>query len=385
MVDQLTETQIVALLRDLVQTRSFNPPGEEAAVGSKVADWLRRTGLVVTVQPISGERANVVGRLPGDGTRPALLLCAHQDTVPPGSALWSHEPLGGEIIDGRLYGRGALDTKASLTAMMAAAQAVRAAGVRLHGDLIVLATVDEESMGQGAQGFLEGGGMEGVGAVVIGEPTSLDIVIAHRGALWLEITTQGKAAHGAMPELGVNAILPMAAILGRLGQYSFVHAPDPLLRPPTINVATIQGGVKTNMVPDHCQATVDIRTVPGQSHASILAEVRRLASEVAREWSGLRVDVQAINDKPPLATPSNAALIEAAAEVAESVLGRKPAIRGAPYLTDGSLLAGTTNTPAIICGPGPETLAHQADEYIELAEVFAAVRLYTDLAFRLLA
>lgn len=375
---------LVALLQDLVRTRSYNPPGEEAAIGRKVAAWLEQAGLAVTLQAAAPDRSNVIGRLPGTGGRPALVLCAHLDTVPPGEAAWARDPLSGEVADGRVHGRGALDTKGALAGMMAAAKALRASGRTLLGDLVVLATVDEESFGLGVRTFVQGGGMAGVGAVVVGEPTALDLVVAHRGALWIEIVTHGRPAHGAMPQNGLNAILPMGALLDQLSRHTFAYTPHPLLPPPTINIATIQGGVKTNMVPDLCRASIDIRTVPGQVHAALLAEVRQLADGVASQWPGLKVDLHIVNDKPPLVTPATAPFIALAEEAAQQVLSRPARLRAAPYFTDGSTLVGNTQIPAVVCGPGQEARAHQVDESVEISEVAAAAEFYTELALRYL-
>ncbi|MCZ7568930.1 MAG: M20 family metallopeptidase [Ardenticatenaceae bacterium] len=381
----INQEETVALLRELVRTRSYNPPGEEAAVGELVAQRLRALGLEVATQVVADDRANVIGRLRGSGGRPALLLCAHLDTVPPGERAWTYDPLGAELVNGRLYGRGSLDTKGALAAMMVAAGTLaQAMGPSLRGDLVVLATVDEEVNGQGARAFKANGGMDGIGHLVVGEPTGLDPVIAHRGALWLEITAHGRAAHGSMPHQGINAILPMAAILARLARHQFGFTPHPLLQPPTINIATIQGGLKTNMVPDRCRATVDIRTVPGQSHSLMLHEVRRAVDKVLQEWPGVDVDVAAINDKPPLVTAPEATVVHEALEVARHLWGSVAPPRGVAYLTDGAVLAGDAGIPTLILGPGDEGLAHQVDEYVEVRQVLEAARFYAALAVRLL-
>lgn len=333
----------------------------------------------VSRQLVDGARANIVGRLPGTGNQLALVLCAHLDTVPPGEAHWSMDPFAAELRAGLIYGRGTADTKGALAAMLIAARWAAQSGQKLQGDLVVLATVDEENQGLGARTFVESGGMRSVGGIVIGEPTLLDLVIAHRGLLWLELTVMGKAAHGAMPERGVNAILPLAAMLSRIDAHCFTYEPDPLLRPPTINVGTVQGGSKINMVPDRCQAKIDIRTVPGQAHALIVAELRALVEATAAEWPGVTVELQAINDKAPLDTAGDHPFVRAGRQVSAAVQGRPPVVRCAPYMIDGSLLASTTHTPAIVCGPGLESLAHQADEYVEQAELLTAVRLNAGL------
>jgi succinyl-diaminopimelate desuccinylase len=254
------------------------------------------------------------------------------------------------------------------------------AGTPLEGDLVLLATVDEETGGLGARAFVESGGMQGIGAVVIGEPTSLDLVIAHRGALWVEIEASGRAAHGAMPQEGANAILPVAALLTRLAAHRFDAQPHPLLAPPTLNVGTIQGGAKTNMVPDRCRASVDMRTLPGQSHAAMVATIQSMAAEEAARVPGVAVEVVVTNDKPPLVTPRTAPLVRQARTVLRRLRGVEPAVRGAAYLTDGALLASESGTPAIVCGPGPETMAHQVDESLEVSQLLLARRFYTALA-----
>ena len=378
----VSEQELVGLAGDLVRIRSYNPPGEEAPVAGFLREFLaaRLPAAEILLQPVAPERANLVARLRGGGARPSLLLCAHLDTVPPGSAPWAFDPLSGHVAEGRIHGRGALDTKGSLAAMALAIVAISRAGVQLAGDLILLATVDEESGGLGARTYVESGGMRGVGAAVIGEPTSLDLVIAHRGALWLEITAHGKAAHGAMPQEGANAILPLAALLGRLSSAAFPYDPHPLLAPPTLNVGMIGGGTKINIVPDRCSASIDLRTVPGQSHRFLLDEVCRLAAAEAAATPGVRFEVQVTNDKPPLVTTGDAPFVQVAIAVAEQVLGRIPSLRGAPYLTDGSLLAGTTGTPAIVCGPGPQQMAHQVDESLAVDELARAFQFYAALA-----
>lgn len=379
----IDEQELVDLASALVRVRSYNPPGEEIGAAGFLREFLAarlRPAAEIFLQPAAPERTNLVARLRGSGTKPALLLCAHLDTVPPGSVPWSFDPLSGHVADGRIYGRGALDTKGSLAAMAMALVAFSRAGVRPAGDLILLATVDEESGGLGARTYVESGGMRRVGAAVIGEPTSLDLVIAHRGALWLDITAHGKAAHGAMPQEGINAILPLAALLGRLNSQAFPYDPHPLLAPPTLNVGTIGGGTKINMVPDLCSASIDLRTVPGQSHAALLDEVRRMADAQAAAVPGLKFEIQVTNDKPPLVTAADAPFVQLALAAATQVLDRTPSLRGAPYLTDGSLLAGATGTPAVVCGPGPQQMAHQVDESLAVDELSCAFRFYAALA-----
>jgi succinyl-diaminopimelate desuccinylase len=377
------EREVVALTRELVRIRSVNPPGAEAAVVALLARRAEAWGLECRLDSAADDRPNLIVRLPGAGERPALLLSGHTDTVPPGEAPWDHEPFSGDLVDGAIWGRGAVDMKAGVAAMLVAMAALARRGWRPRGDLRLVGTVDEEVSCLGARHLLRTGGLEGVGWIVIGEPTNLDVVPAHRGAIWLELVAHGKTAHGSMPHLGVNAILHLAELLRWLVERRFPYTPHPLLAPPTINVGTIAGGVKTNVVPDRCVATVDLRTVPGQDHAAIVEEVRDLAAELVSTAPGLRIDVNVGNDMPPLETAADHPLVQTMQAAVAEVLGVSPPIRGAPYYTDGGVWV-QTGIPIVIFGPGDDRLAHQPNERVESTQVVQAVRAYLALAEHLL-
>ena len=153
----------------------------------------------------------------------------------------------------------------------------------------------------------------------------------------------------------------------------------PLLCPPPMNMGTVQGSTKINKVPDRCQARIDIRTVPGQSHAQIVAEVCRLVEATTHDWPGVQVEVQAVNDKAPLNTAADHPFVLPGRQANQAVLGRPMVVRGAPYVTDGSLDAATTHNPAIVCGPAMESMAHEVDEFVKVARLLTAVRWYAGL------
>jgi succinyl-diaminopimelate desuccinylase len=376
------EQEAISLLQDLLHIRSINPPGDEAAVAEALASHAQGRGLETRLVPVVSGRPNLIVRLPGSGERPTLLLSGHSDTVPPGEAPWDHDPLSGDLVDGEIWGRGATDMKSGLAAMLVAMAALARRGVRPKGDLVLAVTIDEEVGCLGARHLRDSGELDGVGWILIGEPTNLDVVPAHRGALWLEVVAHGKTAHGSMPHLGVNAILHLAELLRWIVEKRFVYPPHPLLAPPTVNVGTIGGGVKTNVVPDRCTATVDIRTLPGQGHAAIVQEIRELAAELVSTAPGLRIDVKVAHDMPPVETPSDHPLIGETAGAVADVLGVEPPIRGATYYTDGAVFA-DSGIPIVILGPGDDRLAHQPNERIPARQVGQAVRCYLALIERL--
>jgi len=377
--------EVVDLLRDLLRIRSVNPPGDEAAVVTVLAERARAWGLAATIVDVLPNRPNLIVELPGSGRCQAVVLSGHSDTVPPGEAPWEYDPFSGALVDGELWGRGATDMKAGLATMLAAMAAVKRRGWQPKGDIKLAVTIGEEVDCVGARHLRDSGGLEGAGWIVIGEPTNLDVVAAHRGAIWLQVIGHGKTAHGSMPHLGVNAIDHVVTLLGWLAQRwpKYPFTPHDLLAPPTMNLGTLSGGIKTNVVPDRCEATVDLRTVPGQDHEEIVREVRDMASELESTTPGLRLEVNVGNDMPPVETPVGHPLIRHAAGAVEEVTGAAPAVRGATYYTDGGMWVGL-DVPMVIFGPGDDKLAHQPNERVPVEHLALATRGYMALLERLL-
>ena len=380
------DQQTIDFFQRLVRTVSYNPPGEELAAAALVAEQARAWGLRTELIPLAERRANLIVSLPGESDGPTLLLCAHLDTVPPGEQAWEHDPLGGDLENGVLHGRGSVDMKGGLAAMLAAMRALIEDTAELpRGRVRLVCLVGEEVDCFGARRFLEAGGMHGVAWLVVGEPTNLDLGVAHRGALWLELVAHGRTAHGSMPHLGVNAIDHLVELLRTVRELPIEHRPHPLLAPPTLNVGTIRGGVKTNVVPDRCTATVDLRTLPGQRHDDLVDAVLSLASDQEERATGLRLEVWVANDMPPVETPPDSAAVQMMREVLADLLGAEPTVRGLTYYTDASVLQPPTGVPTIIFGPGDDRLAHQPNEWADTAQVLAATRCYAELARRLLS
>lgn len=382
-----SESQAVAdLLRDLLQTSSVNPPGNEAAVVQILADRAAAWGLDAQIVDVLRGRPNLIVTLAGTGERPAVMLSGHSDTVPPGDVPWENDPFSGALVDGELWGRGATDMKAGLAAMLVAMASARRQGWQPKGDVRLAVTIGEEVDCAGAKHLRDTGGLDGVGWIVIGEPTNLDVVAAHRGAIWLQIIGQGKTAHGSMPHLGINAIDHVITMLRWLGERwsKTPYTPHELLAPPTMNVGTISGGFKTNVVPDRAEATVDLRTLPGQDHHQIVREIRDLAAELESTTPGLRLQVNVGNDMPPVETPVGHPLIVAASASVRDVTGGATQVRGATYYTDGGMWV-DAKIPMVIFGPGDDKLAHQPNERVAVAQLVQGTQGYLALLERLLA
>lgn len=274
--------------------------------------------------------------------------------------------------------------KGGLAAMIMAAGALLKARVSLKEDLLLGATADEESGTLGARHLAESGLISKVSGVLIGEPSDLSVYIAEKGAFWLELTTRGQTAHGAMPDLGINAILQMNKIVTGLSRLRFEYKRHRLLGKPTLNIGTIAGGIKTNVVPDGCKITVDIRTVPGQNHKAILKQVDNLLKELKKKDVDFQGEVGVINDRPALETSPRDHLVKVTLEASQAVTGRAQKPQGVMYYTDGVIFVPQLKIPMVICGPGKAGLAHQPDEYVEIPKVHAAARIYAQVAWEML-
>jgi acetylornithine deacetylase/succinyl-diaminopimelate desuccinylase-like protein len=360
----MTEPQsVIELLQTLIRIPSVNPhgdPGTDLVGEQRMADWLvgflRGCGAETEVRETSlPGRPNVVARWPSERAgKPRLLLAPHTDTV--SVANMTIDPFAAEIGDGRIWGRGASDTKGPMAAMLWALRELRTELPKVGAEVWFAGLAGEEAGQHGAKALAA---QESFDFVIAGEPTSLDVVHTHKGCTQLRLITHGRAAHAARLELGENAIYKMADVL-RLIRDGLARElsldPDPLLGACTVSVGTIRGGSKTNIVPDRCEATVDIRTLPDQDSPEFLPHLKRRLLGVCPD---LEIEV---GQSQPLWTDPAHPLIAGLC----TALGAKCV--GAPWFCDAAVFA-AGGTPAIALGPGSIAQAHTEDEWIEIAEL----------------
>lgn len=359
----------VRLASELIAFDTGAPDGGEEACAYFVGALLEQAGFSVHYQPAAPGQVNCIARLPGRGDGSALCLCGHLDTVPAHSAAWTTDPHTPVIVDGRLYGRGASDMKGGIAAIVIAAldQAARRLSQR---DLLLVFTAGEESGCLGARVLCRQPELLGdVGALIIAEPTSNRPMLGHKGALWLEAVTRGVAAHGSMPERGVNAIYRAARSVLRLEALEFPGASHPILGRPTVNVGTIAGGSRINIVPDFARIEIDIRTIPGMDHEQVREEVAAAL--------GASVEIQLLLGAPGVWTEADNPWVRSVFAIATAILGSSPQVGAVPYFTDASvLLPALAHPPALILGPGDAAMAHKSDECCTVALIDEAVELY---------
>lgn len=359
-------SSVVELCQTLVRTPSVNPHGEPGTHGkgeARIAGWLQEFLSSIGAQaevrqtPLA-ERPNVVAHWPSNRPgKPRILFAPHTDTV--SVAGMEIDPFGGVIRDGKLWGRGASDTKGPMAAMLWALKEMSRELESLPYEIWFAGLAGEEAGQHGAKALAA---EEDFAFVIAGEPTSLDVVHTHKGCTQLRLITHGKASHSARPELGENAIYKMADVIRYIRDVfarELGQPKDRLLGNATISVGTISGGSRTNIVPDRCEATVDIRTIPDQSSPGFLAHVRRRLLGVCPD-----LEIEA-GVSPPLYTDPANPLIAAL-----NSLGSKCV--SAPWFCDAAIFA-AKGIPSIALGPGSIAQAHTADEWINIDELEAGV------------
>ena len=383
---------LVATLSELVSIPSVNPMGREVAgdqyyehhVTAYLEQLFQRLGVTYERQFVHPKRENILARLDGstppeDGG-PLLLFEAHQDTVPvEGMTI---EPWAPTVRDGRLYGRGSCDIKGGLTAMLGAFARLAADRPSRMPTLVLACTVNEEHGYTGATALTKLWNAPSSSkllsrrpdAAVIAEPTSLNVVVAHKGTVRWRAHTHGRAAHSSQPHLGDNAIYKMGRVLAACQRYAEEFAPalprHPLCGGVTLSVGTIHGGLSVNTVPDRATIEIDRRLLPGEDPAQALRQViDYIAGQPGIDF--------AIDHEPPflqgpaLADVGNDVVADLLVEAARRTIGRGEKV-GVPYGTDAATLAGIGGVPSIVFGPGSIDQAHTADEWLPLAELTQA-------------
>lgn len=375
------QTPLVTLLQDLVRIPSPNPPGDTREIALYVADWLRYAGCAVTTlaPPAKPDAVSVVA-IVGNGA-PCVMLHAHIDTVPVAAdeaRHWRSDPYTPVIRDDRLYGKGSVDDKAPLAAMMLAMQQAAAARDRLHGMLVLVAAAEEEVGGQlGTRWLADNGHLPVCDFIIVGEQTHNRVATAHKGVVRATVRATGRSVHSTNPDRGVNAITAMAKAVLALDTYhrDLASRPHPIVGVPTCNVGVIQGGSTANAVPDSCIVQLDRRMVPGEDPAVVQAELTAVIAGVEAAPAALDIGDFLVSNWFDSSVDS--ALAQAFLDTVAAVLKADPGPVGYLPGSDAKHLTGILRPGGemVIFGPGSYEVAHAYDEYVELGELAATARI----------
>jgi len=370
------EKEARELLAQLVAIPSVNPlydpDSSEERLASFLVDYMAQLDIPAELDYFAPHRPNALGSLAGSRGEKTLLWDAHTDTVQ--AQDMAQDPFGGQYIDGRLYGRGACDNKASIAAILLALKTLRANGLVPKSNLQICFSGDEEGGFRGVKHFMAQGFK--ADGVIVGEPTELAVVIAHKGSLRWRVTVKGKAAHSSQPSLGVNAIFHMGRVLRHIEEELIPRCSEkthPLVGSPTLCVTMIDGGEGRNTVPAQCVINLDRRLIPGETPQEVLADFAQALATVE--------GVCFTMEKPyhvdaPLATSADTPIVRCL-ENSLRACGLRPRVTGAPFGTNASKFTGI---PAVVFGPGSIAQAHAADEYVQVEEVLKAAQVLTLVA-----
>lgn len=367
--------QVVADTQALIRIDSQNPGIQEAACGDWVGNRLSDIGLSVTTQIVDGERKNLMATVPAEGDGPRLILLAHIDTVPIGGG-WTVDPLGGEIINDRIYGRGACDMKGGVAVSLGLVEALTKQKRGMRGDLVFVATVDEEAPDMaGAQALVKSGFFRPDDQVLALEPSGTRLRIAQMGLRWLQVKVTGRMAHAGRAHLGIDSAHVMARIVDRLkGHVANIPHEDEILGKARFTCGTFNSGVATNVVPPNATASFDVRIVPPMKIEEVIPMVSAIAEEVIADFPGAEFSVEPLGaPRPPVRAADESLIVSGLRSAYLQEVGDSLPQGGADgheAYTDSSMVAALTGSKSCtVFGPGSTDIAHTADEFVPIADL----------------
>jgi len=363
----------IELAKSLISINTEAPPGNEGPCAQFMYDYLRDLhiyGAEIELQEFQPGRANLIARF-GAG-QPGLLLAGHSDVVPAGNASdWRSPPFDPEVRAGRLYGRGAADMKSALAAMLTAIRSLR--GTRPKRTVTFVATAGEEVGFEGLWAMERSGKLKGIRARcgVVGEPSSMKVIRAHKGAAIIRVLFEGRSAHASDPTLGINSIEKCMAFVEGLGQVraGLARRRDGDLGSSMLSPTVVAGGTKSNVIPGSCELTMDCRLIPSYGSREVMLAVRRLLKEIAARDRDFRAHAELLYETPSLSIPRNTEVVE----LCESLSGSASTV--APYGTEASVYT-EHGIPTVVLGPGSVRQIHITDEHVALGELKAAESIY---------
>lgn len=370
----INRDEIIELTAELIKKETVNPPGNEYLAREVIVNSLER--LEARIEIIEGEkgRPNILGYI-GKG-EPSVAIIAHLDVVPSGQG-WKSNPFSARIRDGRIYGRGSLDNKGPYAAAWAGVKAILESSLPFQGTIILGAVADEERGSRLGMELLLKKGFSPSFAIIPDGGKMDEAVIGEKGLIWLKIICRGKAAHASNPGKGENAIDKVVDFLSAIPGYRFKGDFHPLFSEPTLNIGRIEGGEVPNMVPDQCEAILDIRYPLGMRSKDIVTQLKNLAEE-----KQLKVEMERINFSQPHIVEENSLLVKAFGKV-----GKKLGINLRLGTTGGNTIAKNLyfkGVPTIAHSPAEEDLAHQANEYVKVDNLVRCAELWAGVIYELI-
>lgn len=374
--DWVKEDEIVQILQNLIRIRTTLPRGDEMDCAKYVTSLFSPYNVGVRLLDHGGNRASLKVTLPGTGEERNLAIVGHMDTLgvdDPDS--WTRSPFGADLEERRIYGKGAINVKGGLASMIGAGLAMARSGRKPPYPVNLCFSADEEMDGIGAGALLKSGLLDDVDELIVVEPTSLNLGMAGKGAIWLKVTVQGRRSHSATPDKGINAIDKLMEFTSRVRDLLSKEAPHRLLGHSTCTITQIIGGSDPNVVPFKAEGILDIRTIPSVDHQGLIDTIENVASGMEGECPELKVSPKAFNVQAAVGMSSSSPMVKRLKGIFQS-LSMKPEEIGIHPFTDASRLVPALGVPFVIFGPGDPERSYQDDEWVCLDQVLAASELY---------
>lgn len=358
----INKSRLIKLTQRLIRINSQNPPGDEYRIARFIKHYLTNIGVKTKIYEFKKRRSNVVAILGRSNQNRSLLISPHLDTVPSG-ANWHFKPLSGIIYKGKIYGLGATDCKGNLASALEVINSLVEDKIILEYNLIFAATCDEEtSSSLGLIPLLDRGILRPTQAVIL-DSDDFNIIVSQKGLIHLKVKLLGKRAHAAYPWRGINAIDTALDIIKELKAKKFVYPKHKYLKPPTLNIGTIKGGDKVNIVADWCEFELDFRFLPGMKESKILKEIKRVIKKHSKKF---KIEIEAI--QKPYGMDREHPLVKNLYRAIKRVKA-KPFIKGSEGATAVTFFQ-NKNIPAIATGFGSRGCAHSIDEYVNIDNLY---------------
>ncbi len=379
--------EVVRLTQELIRIPSHKfVEDRESDVAEFIYNYCSQNGLDAEYQQVEGKRRNVICTLKGNGTGKNLIFNGHIDTVPPYEM--TIDPLGAEIVDGYVLGRGANDMKGAVACMITAMVNIKKSGKMLGGDVILTAAVGEEEKSDGTE-YVVKSGIRADGAIV-GEPSNYGYALGHRGLEWLEIRIEGKIAHGGIPELGINAISKAAKLITKIENElmpKLRERQNEWMGPSVMNFGLIKGGTQPSSVADSCIIQIDRRYLPGENVVSVIKEYQDIIDSLSKEDPEFKAEIIRMEsnlmeefDHAPLIAQPESEIAKTVYNVLKKFNNKEPNIEKRRGWTDAGVLSTYGKIPTVVTGPGDLKYSHAKDEKIPIANLLDYVNIYTQIA-----
>jgi acetylornithine deacetylase/succinyl-diaminopimelate desuccinylase family protein len=380
-----TEQELIELTQALIRIPSHkNAPGQERDIAVFMNDFFQKHHIQSVLQPVVGERCNVIARVLGNGTGRSLMFNGHTDTVLPFQM--TVDPFAATLKDGNIYGRGAVDMKGALACFMMTMVAMSRSGFVPGGDVIFTGVIGEEGKSEGTEYIVKSDIR--ADAAIVGEPSDYEYAISHRGLEWFDVTIRGKASHSGRPDKGVNAIEHAMTFIQRVKQdlYPILKEKyDEYSGESVMNFGTITGGTEQSTVADICVIRLDRRYIPGETKESVMSEYQSIIDQLKAEDPRFDAEIQVTPESllelyhPPLITSVNEPIVSAVRESIKDVIQREPTITRGIGWSDAALLRVYANIPTVVFGPGDLSLAHTENEHISVEDLVNGTDIYCRL------